>query len=76
MEINTENGQKTLYHKTVYSFDSLKDLLEENGFNNVHRYDWKNTIHKDYDDHSQAYFPHMDKENGLLVSLNIEATKI
>jgi len=27
------------------------------------------------DDHSQAYLPHMDKENGILISLNIEATK-
>lgn len=76
MEINTENGVKKLYHKTTYSFKSLKAVLEENGFTNVHRYDWKKTIHKDYDDHSQAYFPHMDKENGILLSLNIEATKI
>ncbi len=76
MEINTETGSQILYHKTVYSFDSLKELLEENGFNNVHRYEWKDTIHKDYDDHSQAYFPHMDKENGILLSLNIESTKV
>lgn len=76
MEINTENGQKTLYHKTVYTFNSLKDLLEESGFTNIHRYDWKKTIHKDYDDHSQAYYPHLDKENGILLSLNIEAIKI
>jgi len=27
------------------------------------------------DDHSKAYFPHMDKENGKLLSLNIEAIK-
>ena len=76
MPVNTPDGEKVLYHKTVYNYDSLKKLLEENGFNNVRRYDWQNTIHKDYDDHSQAYFPHMDKENGLLISLNLEADKI
>jgi predicted SAM-dependent methyltransferase len=76
MEIDTEKEKKMLYHKTVYTFDSLKNLLEEGGFTDVHRYDWKKTIHKDYDDHSQAYYPHMDKENGILLSLNIEALKI
>lgn len=76
MEIDTEKETKLLYHKTTYTFDSLKDLLEENGFTNFHRYDWKDTIHKDYDDHSQAYFPHMDKDNGVLLSLNIEVIKI
>ena len=30
---------------------------------------------KNYDDHSQAYFPHMDKENGIHVSLNIQGQK-
>ncbi len=75
MEIETEQGPKTLYHKTVYNFADLETLLVENGFANVRRYDWQQTIHKDFDDHSQAYFPHMDKENGLLISLNVEATK-
>jgi predicted SAM-dependent methyltransferase len=70
-----EKEIQIIYHKTVYDFDSLKKLLEENGFQCVHRYDWRDTIHKDYDDHSQAYFPHMDKDNGLLTSLNVEATK-
>jgi predicted SAM-dependent methyltransferase len=65
----------TLYHKTVYDFASLKRILEETGFRQVQRYDWRQTIHKDYDDFSQAYFPHMDKTNGLLISLNVEATK-
>lgn len=76
MPILTPEGEKILYHKTVYTYDSLKKVLEENGFTNVRRYDWRDTIHKDYDDHSQAYFPHMDKENGLLISLNLEADKI
>lgn len=75
MEIETPDGPTKLFHKTTYSFDSLKTLLEAQGFSNVRRYDWQDTIHKDYDDHSQAYFPHMDKENGILVSLNVEADK-
>ena len=32
-------------------------------------------IHIDYDDYSQAYYPHMDKDNGILISLNVEAIK-
>ena len=75
MEIQTETGPRMLYHKTVWDFAFLKSLLEECGFENVRRYDWQQTVHKDYDDHSQAYFPHMDKDNGLLMSLNIEADK-
>lgn len=75
MEIESQNGNEMLYHKTTYNFDSLKELLEENGFKKTHRYNWRNTIHKDYDDHSQAYFPHMDKDGGLLISLNVEAVK-
>ncbi len=76
MKIETPSGSKTLYHKTIYNFNSLQKILNDNGFKDVERYDWQNTIHKDYDDHSQAYFPHMDKENGILVSLNVEAVKI
>lgn len=75
MEIKTEEGSALLFHKTVYNFESLSSLLSSNGFINVKRYRWQETIHKDYDDHSQAYYPHMDKENGIMVSLNIEASK-
>lgn len=70
-----DGPQGLLYHRTVYDFRSLRQLLEEAGFTDVRRYDWRRTIHKRYDDHSQAYFPHMDKKRGLLISLNVEATK-
>ena len=66
---------KHIYHKTVYDFDSLKKLLHSIGFKNVRRYNWRETSHSEFDDHSQAYFPHMDKENGTLISLNVECTK-
>jgi predicted SAM-dependent methyltransferase len=68
-------GNETIYHKTVYDFNSLKELLETLGFYNIIHYNWKETEHAQHDDHSQAYYPHMDKENGLLISLNVEATK-
>ena len=67
--------KKIIYHKTVYNFHDLKELLEKQGFTKVHRYDWWKTIHKDYDDYSQAYVPHMDKKRGILISLNVEAIK-
>jgi predicted SAM-dependent methyltransferase len=74
MQINGGTAQERwLYHKTVYDFASLQGMLEANGFERVRRYDWTKTVHKDHDDCSQAYFPHMDKEHGLLISLNVEA---
>jgi predicted SAM-dependent methyltransferase len=68
-------GDKTIYHRTVYDFESLKLILEKLGFKDVKRYDWRETEHSQFDDHSQAYFPRMDKENGLLMSLNVECKK-
>lgn len=73
--IKTPEGEKIVYHKTVYDFESLKRVLESVDFKNVHRYDWRKTIHKDYDDFSQAYIPHMEMEHGILISLNVEAEK-
>lgn len=75
IEIDTPEGMKKLFHRTVYDFDTLQNTLETAGFCQVRRYDWADTVHKDHDDFSQAYLPHMDKENGLLISLNVEATK-
>ena len=43
--------------------------------NDVKKYDWKETDHSEFDDHSQAYIQHMDKENGILISLNVECVK-
>ena len=68
-------GDPSVYHKTVYDFRSLKTVLFICGFHKVVRYNWRDTEHSQYDDHSQAYLPHMDKENGTLVSLNVEAVK-
>ncbi len=64
-----------IYHRTAYDFPSLERLLEACGFGAVARYDWRETIHRQVDDHSQAYLPHMDKEHGRLISLNVECRK-
>lgn len=79
MEMGAKGGEtgKIIYHKTTYDFKELKEILEGVGFNNARRYDWKTTSpHDKFDDQSQAYLPHMGKENGTLISLNIEADKI
>lgn len=69
------SGDNVIFHKTIYDFDSLKSLLERCGFISVRRYDWRETDHSHHDDHSQAYIPHMEKEKGTLISLNIECIK-
>lgn len=74
--IVTKRGEKnTIYHKTVYDFKSVQRVLRQAGFKQVKRYDWRKTEHAQYDDYSQAYVPHMDKEKGILISLNVEATR-
>jgi predicted SAM-dependent methyltransferase len=68
-------SEETIYHKTAYDLESLSIFLTQNGFYGAMRYDWRHTEHAQFDDHSQAYFPHMDKENGVLISLNVECKK-
>jgi predicted SAM-dependent methyltransferase len=62
-------------HYNLFDFDTLKLELERAGFREVHRYDWRETEHAHIDDYSQAYIPHMDKERGVLVSLNVECLR-
>lgn len=62
-------------HYNLFDFQSLKAQLEEAGFREVRRYDWRETEHAGVDDFSQAYIPHMDKDNGVLVSLNVECRR-
>ncbi|NPE27132.1 methyltransferase [Methanococcoides sp. SA1] len=88
MEMGMKGGEtgNIIYHKTTYDFSDLKEVLEQVGFLNIKRYDWKTTSpHDKVDDHSQCYLPSenfvstaenpFDKENGYLISLNLEATK-
>ncbi len=67
-----------LYHKTVYDEPSLKQVLEATGFCKVRSWDWRSVFTGDslgFDDYSQAYYPHMEKNDGLLISLNLEADR-
>ncbi len=59
----------------IFDAPLLSGLLLQAGFSDVHRWDWQNTEHADVDDYSQAHLPHMDKESGRLMSLNLEAVK-
>ena len=68
-------GENIIYHKTAYDYESLKTLLQDCHFSDIREYDWRGTEHAEFDDHSQAYLPHMDKENGVLISLNVECNK-
>ena len=62
-------------HYIVFDYLYLSEVLQRAGFKNIRRYDWRQTAHKDYDDYSQTYIPHMDKEHGILISLNVECEK-
>lgn len=62
-------------HYNVFDFASLSKVLGEAGFSAPRKYDWRETEHAGIDDYSQAYIPHLDKENGILISLNVECTK-
>jgi predicted SAM-dependent methyltransferase len=62
-------------HYNVYDWHSLHKVLTGAGFVNIKRYDWRATDHAHIDDYAQAYFPHMQKETGTPISLNVEAFK-
>lgn len=62
-------------HFIAFDAKTLTDALLKAGFRDVRRWDWRNTDHAQYDDYSQCHLPHMDKEGGMLMSLNLEATK-
>ena len=62
-------------HCWCWDFRELTKDLQEAGFADIERYDWRKTDHSHIDDYSQAYLPHMDKENGMLMSLNVEGSK-
>ena len=63
------------FHKVIFDEPFLSYLLAKCGFRDIRRWDWRATEHAMVDDFSQAYLPHLDKENGRLMSLNLEATK-
>jgi predicted SAM-dependent methyltransferase len=71
-------GQNHPLNRHCMAFDqySLTDLLTKVGFVNVRFWDWRKTEHSSFDDYSQCYLPHMQKDNGgRLMSLNMEADR-
>jgi len=62
-------------HKSAYDNLSLSAMLRIAGFVNIERWDWRKELPPDYDDYSQAYIPHMQKDTGKLISLNLQASK-
>lgn len=70
-------GQRNEYdfHKMIYDEPFLSRALKETGFREVRRWDWRKTEHSQIDDYSQAFLPHLDREKGLHMSLNLEAVK-
>ena len=71
------SNERILYHKQIFDEESLKNLLEKKGFIKIRRWDFGElrALDPNYDDHSRAYFPHMDFENGIHLSLNIISEK-
>ena len=63
------------FHHVTWDFETMKSDLSKIGFGHIEKYDWRNTPHSYMDDFSQSYLPHMNKESGTLVSLNIKAFK-
>jgi len=72
-------GQRHEYdrHGMIFNYNTLSRGLRLLGFRKVHRYDWRQVEpgNLGIDDYSQAHLPHMDKEHGRLMSLNVEAEK-
>ena len=68
-------GDSFIYHKTTFDEPSLRRILTDAGLTSIRRWDWRETGHSSIDDFSQAYFPHMDKEKGILWNLNMEGIK-
>jgi predicted SAM-dependent methyltransferase len=69
------SDKETIYHRTTYDFESLKTVLENAGLKDIKYWDWKLVEHSHIDDYSQSYYPHMNKETGVLLSLNVECKK-
>ena len=69
-------GQRDEYDFYYVNFDMhiLKEILELCGFTNIEKYDAFDFL-GEKDDYSKCYLPHMDFDNGELMSLNIVCKK-
>ena len=64
------------FHYMNLHFNILENDLRNLGYKNIEIWNWREVSHGNTDDYSQSYLPHMDKENGELMSLNIQGVKI
>ena|SRR3990167_9688126 len=62
-------------HYTVFNYKKLMKELYDVGFRGTERYDHRQTSHAQIDDYSASYIPHKDFENGICISLNVQARK-
>lgn len=65
-------------HTTTFDEKYLTELLKKASFGSIEPWDWRKTDHSRFDDYSQAYLGGngpMDKENGMCMSLNLQATR-
>jgi predicted SAM-dependent methyltransferase len=62
-------------HTIAFDHDTLADYMTKAKLENVRVWKWQETEHAAYDDYSQSFLPHMDKQHGMLMSLNLEGTK-
>jgi predicted SAM-dependent methyltransferase len=60
------------FHHIIFDFNTLSKDLIEIGFTKTERWD---TMEMSIDDYSKSFLPHMDFNNGQLMSLNIFAVK-
>jgi len=61
-------------HHICWDYASMQIDLNKAGFRVGGLYDWKRYF-SDFDDYSKCYLPHMDREHGMLMSLNVWAVK-
>ncbi|RLL51944.1 methyltransferase domain-containing protein [Mariprofundus sp. EBB-1] len=65
------------FHHVAFDFISVQSMLREAGFSKPERYDWRDFLpSENFDDYSRSYLPHMDFEQGRLMSLNITAKRL
>jgi predicted SAM-dependent methyltransferase len=62
-------------HQIVFDATTLRGAMKKVGFKEVRQWKWRATEHSQFDDYSQAYLPHMEKNSGMLMSLNLEGVK-
>lgn len=61
--------------KCHYDENLLSQLFTTNNFYQIEHWDWRNTEHANVDDFSQSYWPHMQKDTGVQLCLNMQAKK-